>query len=107
MSDTPAPEPSVVEETDGPISTTDYPIEPAAPEAGWAGGRAGWPARYTSVGSPRRLRDGRHRRRRRRTIRRRNAPRPLVLGPYGASSRPGSLQSARSAGSSRPRPART
>ena len=27
MSDTPAPEPSVVEETDGPISTTDYPIE--------------------------------------------------------------------------------
>lgn len=29
MSDTPAPEPSVVEETDGPISTTDYPIEPA------------------------------------------------------------------------------
>ena len=28
MSDTPAPEPSVVEETDGPISTTDYPIEP-------------------------------------------------------------------------------
>lgn len=30
MSDTPAPEPSVVEETDGPISTTDYPIEPAA-----------------------------------------------------------------------------
>lgn len=29
MSDTPAPEPSVAEETDGPISTTDYPIEPA------------------------------------------------------------------------------
>lgn len=29
MSDTPTPEPSVVEETDGPISTTDYPIEPA------------------------------------------------------------------------------
>lgn len=29
MSDTPAPEPSVVDETDGPISTTDYPIEPA------------------------------------------------------------------------------
>ena len=29
MSDTPAPDPSVVEETDGPISTTDYPIEPA------------------------------------------------------------------------------
>lgn len=29
MSDTPAPESSVVEETDGPISTTDYPIEPA------------------------------------------------------------------------------
>lgn len=29
MSDTPAPEPSVVEETDGPISTTDYPIEHA------------------------------------------------------------------------------
>lgn len=29
MSDTPAPEPSVVEETDGPISTTDYPIEPS------------------------------------------------------------------------------
>ena len=29
MSDTPAPEPSVIEETDGPISTTDYPIEPA------------------------------------------------------------------------------
>lgn len=29
MSDTPALEPSVVEETDGPISTTDYPIEPA------------------------------------------------------------------------------
>lgn len=29
MSDTPAPEPSVVEETDGPISTTDYPIEAA------------------------------------------------------------------------------
>lgn len=29
MSDTPAPEPSVVEETDGPISTTDYPVEPA------------------------------------------------------------------------------
>lgn len=29
MSNTPAPEPSVVEETDGPISTTDYPIEPA------------------------------------------------------------------------------
>ena len=29
MSDTPAPEPSVVEETDGPISTPDYPIEPA------------------------------------------------------------------------------
>lgn len=29
MSDTPAPEPPVVEETDGPISTTDYPIEPA------------------------------------------------------------------------------
>lgn len=29
MSDTPAPEPSVVEETDGPISTADYPIEPA------------------------------------------------------------------------------
>ena len=29
MRDTPAPEPSVVEETDGPISTTDYPIEPA------------------------------------------------------------------------------
>lgn len=27
MSDTPAPEPSVVEETGGPISTTDYPIE--------------------------------------------------------------------------------
>lgn len=27
MSDTPAPEPSVIEETDGPISTTDYPIE--------------------------------------------------------------------------------
>jgi hypothetical protein len=27
MSDTPAPESSVVEETDGPISTTDYPIE--------------------------------------------------------------------------------
>lgn len=27
MSDTPTPEPSVVEETDGPISTTDYPIE--------------------------------------------------------------------------------
>lgn len=27
MSDTPAPEPSVVEETDGLISTTDYPIE--------------------------------------------------------------------------------
>lgn len=27
MSDTPAPEPLVVEETDGPISTTDYPIE--------------------------------------------------------------------------------
>lgn len=27
MSDTPAPEPSVVEEADGPISTTDYPIE--------------------------------------------------------------------------------
>nr|DAO55334.1 MAG TPA: hypothetical protein [Caudoviricetes sp.] len=27
MSDAPAPEPSVVEETDGPISTTDYPIE--------------------------------------------------------------------------------
>lgn len=27
MSDTPASEPSVVEETDGPISTTDYPIE--------------------------------------------------------------------------------
>lgn len=27
MSDTPAPEPSVGEETDGPISTTDYPIE--------------------------------------------------------------------------------
>lgn len=27
MSDTPAPEPYVVEETDGPISTTDYPIE--------------------------------------------------------------------------------
>ena len=27
MSNTPAPEPSVVEETDGPISTTDYPIE--------------------------------------------------------------------------------
>lgn len=27
MSDTPAPDPSVVEETDGPISTTDYPIE--------------------------------------------------------------------------------
>lgn len=27
MSDTPAPEPSVAEETDGPISTTDYPIE--------------------------------------------------------------------------------
>ena len=27
MSDTPAPEPSVVEETDGPISTADYPIE--------------------------------------------------------------------------------
>lgn len=40
MSDTPAPEPSVVEETDGPISTTDYPIEHAeevpveAPEKG-------------------------------------------------------------------------
>ena len=29
MSDTPAPEPSVTEETDGPISTTDYPIESA------------------------------------------------------------------------------
>lgn len=29
MSDTPTPEASVVEETDGPISTTDYPIEPA------------------------------------------------------------------------------
>ena len=29
MSDTPTPEPSVVEETDGPISTSDYPIEPA------------------------------------------------------------------------------
>ena len=29
MRGTPAPEPSVVEETDGPISTTDYPIEPA------------------------------------------------------------------------------
>lgn len=29
MSDAPAPESSVVEETDGPISTTDYPIEPA------------------------------------------------------------------------------
>lgn len=27
MNGTPAPEPSVVEETDGPISTTDYPIE--------------------------------------------------------------------------------
>lgn len=27
MSDTPAPEPSVIEETDGPISTTAYPIE--------------------------------------------------------------------------------
>lgn len=27
MSDTPAPESSVVEETDGPISTTDYPVE--------------------------------------------------------------------------------
>lgn len=27
MSDTPTPEPSVVEETDGPISTADYPIE--------------------------------------------------------------------------------
>lgn len=27
MSDTPAPEPSVVEKTDGPISTTDYPIK--------------------------------------------------------------------------------
>ena len=27
MSDTPAPGPSVVEETDGPISTADYPIE--------------------------------------------------------------------------------
>lgn len=27
MSETPAPEPSAVEETDGPISTTDYPIE--------------------------------------------------------------------------------
>lgn len=27
MSGTPTPEPSVVEETDGPISTTDYPIE--------------------------------------------------------------------------------
>ena len=27
MSDTPTPEPSVVEETDGPISTTYYPIE--------------------------------------------------------------------------------
>nr|DAS29005.1 MAG TPA: hypothetical protein [Caudoviricetes sp.] len=29
MNGTPAPEPPVVEETDGPISTTDYPIEPA------------------------------------------------------------------------------
>ena len=29
MRNTPAPKPSVVEETDGPISTTDYPIEPA------------------------------------------------------------------------------
>lgn len=29
MSDTPTSEPSVIEETDGPISTTDYPIEPA------------------------------------------------------------------------------
>ena len=27
MRNTPVPEPSVVEETDGPISTTDYPIE--------------------------------------------------------------------------------
>lgn len=33
MRGTPAPEPSVVEETDGPISTTDYPIEPAEEDA--------------------------------------------------------------------------
>ena len=33
MRGTPTPEPSVVEETDGPISTTDYPIEPAEEDA--------------------------------------------------------------------------
>ena len=48
MRGTPAPEPSVVEETDGPISTTDYPIEPAEEDANEAPAKGeGTPAEET------------------------------------------------------------